>query len=140
MNGVGLTTVGRLLRHRNRETTAIYAHLDDAALRDAAAQTEGIIVRAMGYKAEPPPLPGEVEDEDAPKILPEFPKPSVPAARMPHWLGSGDKGSDEAPPKHDPEDRSWNPIMERPRSPVESNPRAAAKGSSPRRPRGRLWY
>ena len=37
MNGVGLTTVGRMLGHRNRETTAIYAHLDDTALRDAAA-------------------------------------------------------------------------------------------------------
>ena len=38
MNGVGLTTVGRLLGHRQRETTAIYAHLDDGALRDAVAQ------------------------------------------------------------------------------------------------------
>ncbi len=37
MNGVGLTTVGRLLGHRRRETTAVYAHLDDAALRDAGA-------------------------------------------------------------------------------------------------------
>ena len=34
MNGVGLTTVGRLLGHRRRETTAIYAHLDDGALQD----------------------------------------------------------------------------------------------------------
>ena len=33
MNGVGLTTVGRLLGHRKRRTTAIYAHLDDAALQ-----------------------------------------------------------------------------------------------------------
>ena len=32
MNGVGLTTVGRLLGHRKRRTTAIYAHFDDAAL------------------------------------------------------------------------------------------------------------
>ena len=38
MNGVGLPTVGRLLGHRQRDTTAIYAHLDDAALRDAAVQ------------------------------------------------------------------------------------------------------
>ena len=37
MNGIGLTTVGRLLGHRQRETKAIYAHLDDGALRDAAA-------------------------------------------------------------------------------------------------------
>ncbi|NKC16869.1 MAG: tyrosine-type recombinase/integrase [Gammaproteobacteria bacterium] len=38
MNGVGLTTIGRLLGHRQRETTASYAHLDDAALREAAGQ------------------------------------------------------------------------------------------------------
>ncbi len=55
MNGVGLTTVGRLLGHRQRETTAIYAHLDDNALQDAAAQAAGIIARAMRYRATPPP-------------------------------------------------------------------------------------
>ena len=31
INGVGLTTVGTLLGHHRRETTAIYVHLDDAA-------------------------------------------------------------------------------------------------------------
>ena len=36
MNGVGLPTVGRLFGHRRLETTAIYAHLDDAALQGAA--------------------------------------------------------------------------------------------------------
>ena len=56
MNGVGLTTVGRLLGHRQRETTAIYAHLDDGALRDAAARAAAVIARAMGYRAEPPPM------------------------------------------------------------------------------------
>ena len=56
MSGVGLTTVGTLLGHRRRETTAIYAHLDDAALRHAAAQAAAVIARAMGYRAEPPPL------------------------------------------------------------------------------------
>ena len=55
MNGVGLTTVGRLLGHRQRETTAIYAHLDDNALQGAAAQAAGVIARAMGYRAVPPP-------------------------------------------------------------------------------------
>ncbi len=61
MNGVGLTTVGWLLGHRQRETTAIYAHLDDGALRDAA-----VIACAMGYSAEPPPLPEKIDDvEDA---------------------------------------------------------------------------
>ena len=53
MNGVGLTAVGRLLGHRRRSTTAIYAHLDDAALRDAAAQTSLVIAGAMRYKAQP---------------------------------------------------------------------------------------
>ena len=60
-NGVGLPTVGRLLGHRNRATTAIYAHLDDAALQDAAAQAAGVIAGAMGYRAEPPPLPAEAD-------------------------------------------------------------------------------
>ena len=54
MNGVGLTTVGRLLGHRQRETTAIYAHLDDRALHDAAAQAATVLAAAMGYKATPP--------------------------------------------------------------------------------------
>ena len=49
MNGVGLTAVGKLLGHCKRATTAIYADLDDAALRDAAAQTATVIARAMGY-------------------------------------------------------------------------------------------
>ena len=53
MHGVGLTTVGRLLGHSRRETTAIYAHLDDAALQDAAAQAAAVIARAMGYRAAP---------------------------------------------------------------------------------------
>lgn len=50
MNGVGLTAVGRLLGHSKRETTAIYAHLDDGALQEAAAQAAAVIARAMGYK------------------------------------------------------------------------------------------
>ena len=61
MNGVGLTTVGRLLGHRKRRTTAIYAHLDDAALQGAAAQAAAVIAGAMGYKAAPPPLPDEAD-------------------------------------------------------------------------------
>ena len=42
MNGVGLATAGKLPGHRRRATTAIYAHLDDAALRD------GVLGRAPG--------------------------------------------------------------------------------------------
>ena len=59
MNGVGLTTVGRLLGHRQRETTAIYAHLNDRALHEAAAQAATIIAAAIGYRATPPALPQE---------------------------------------------------------------------------------
>ena len=55
MNGVGLTAVGKLLGHRRRETTAIYAHMDDAALRDAAAQVATVIARAMGGRTASPP-------------------------------------------------------------------------------------
>ena len=49
MNGVGLPTVGRLLGHRRRSTTAIYAHFDDATLQVAATQAAGLIARAMRY-------------------------------------------------------------------------------------------
>ena len=88
MNGVGLTAVGRLLGHRRRETTAIYAHLDDGALRDAAAQAASVIAGAMRYRAEPPPLPGEAADagrggdSDRPNIVdaPANPLDPVPAA------------------------------------------------------------
>ena len=52
MNGEGLPTVGRLLGHRYRATTAIYAHLDDATLQDAAARAAGVIARAMEFRAE----------------------------------------------------------------------------------------
>jgi hypothetical protein len=57
MNGVGLTTVGRLLGHRRRESTAIYAHLDDEALQDAAARAADVIARAMGYRVTSRPAP-----------------------------------------------------------------------------------
>lgn len=77
MNGVGLTTVGRLLGHRQRETTAIYAHLDDRALHAAAAQAATVIAAAMGYKVTPPALPRE-------------PGPTVNAADTPVLDRSGD--------------------------------------------------
>ena len=64
MNGIGLSTVGRLLGHRQRETTAIYAHLDDGALRDAAAQTAAVIARAMGYRTVSPPLPEDADQTE----------------------------------------------------------------------------
>lgn len=54
MNGVGLPTVGRLLGHRRLETTAIYAHLDDAALQGAAEKAEGRVAKAMEFAIERP--------------------------------------------------------------------------------------
>ena len=56
MNGVGLPTVGRLLGHRRRATTAIYAHFDDGTLQNAADQTASIIAQAMRYRAVAPVL------------------------------------------------------------------------------------
>ena len=79
MNGVGLSTVGRLLGHRQRETTAIYAHLDDSALRDAAAQAASVIARAMGYRAEALPLPDKAGHSEKLVAMPESPIPNVPA-------------------------------------------------------------
>ena len=94
MNGVGLTTAGRLLGHRQRETTAIYAHLDDGALRESAARAAADIARAMGYRAEPPPVPDDTEDGDTLAVMPEFSRPRGPAApdgvRTPLWLRSRD--------------------------------------------------
>ena len=52
MDSVGLSTVGRSLGHRWLATTAIYAHLDDAALHAAAETAAGQIAKAMGFKTE----------------------------------------------------------------------------------------
>ena len=111
MNGVGLITVGRLLGHRRRETTAIYAHIDDGALRDAAAQAAAI-ARAMGYSAEPPPLPDEAKHREILAAVPEFSitegRSAAPAGkRTPLWVrpretertdGTESVGDPEAPP------------------------------------------
>ena len=112
MNGVGLTTVGRLLGHRQRETTAIYAHLDDGALRDAAAQAAAVIARAMGYKAEAPSLRDDVESRDVLAAVPDLAITEGPPAtpegkRAPLPVRSGETertddtesaGAPEAPP------------------------------------------
>ena len=48
MNDVRLDNGRRqLLGHRQRETTPIYAHLEDGALREAVAQVAAVIARAM---------------------------------------------------------------------------------------------
>ena len=62
MSGLDLYTAGRLLGHRKRETTAVYAHLDDAALRDAAAQSASVIAKAMGFGTEANLLLEEAND------------------------------------------------------------------------------
>ena len=59
MSGEGLPLVGKLLGHRRHRTTAIYAHLDDEALQDAAARAADVIARAMGYQVAPPPPPDD---------------------------------------------------------------------------------
>ena len=64
MNGVGLTTVGRMLGHKKRENTAIYAHLDDSTLQDAAAQVAREIARAMDFKDMAPASSKEIENAD----------------------------------------------------------------------------
>ena len=112
MNGVGLTIVGRLLGHRQRETTAIYAHLDDGALRDAAGQVAVVIACAMGYKVEPPPVPDDAEPPDILASMPEFsitenPPPTPEGERTPLRVrpkgtertdGTESEGDPETPP------------------------------------------
>ena len=61
INGVGLPTVGRLLGHSRQRTTAIYAHLDDTVLQDAAAQTVLMIANAMGFEIPRPPVNNATE-------------------------------------------------------------------------------
>ena len=56
INGVGLPTVGRLLGHRRRATTAMYAHFDDSALRNAADQAANVIAHAMQFPGTTPSL------------------------------------------------------------------------------------
>ena len=98
MNGVGLTAVGKLLGHRKRATTAIYAHLDDAALRNAATQAATVIARAMGYTAEPPAV---VEPE-----LPRADEEALPQdGQTSPQRASSEKGLGETPRKRDPGDR-----------------------------------
>ncbi len=65
MNGAGSPRSDSCSDPAQRETTAIYAHLDDGALRDAEAQAAAVIARAMGYGAEAPPMPDEAEYGDA---------------------------------------------------------------------------
>ena len=116
MNGVGLTTVGRLLGHRQRETTAIYAHLDEGALREAAGQVAVVIARAMGYSAEPLPVPEEAEHREILADVPEFSitegRSAAPKGkRTPLWVrsreiertdGTESVGDPEAPPGRQP--------------------------------------
>ena len=64
MNGVGLPTVSKMLGHRKHRTTALYAHLDDATLRDAAAQTALVIAGAMGCKSPPQPKNSSSDGHD----------------------------------------------------------------------------
>ena len=142
MNGVGLTTVGRMLGHRNRETTAIYAHLDDTALRDAAAQAASVVARAMNYKVEPPPLPEE-ETKDAPASPPESTGSSGPDSpgwlQTPHWLDFEDQGAETTQPKPRLVDRSLSPTEDMAGSPADYASDNADEDDRERRRRELLW-
>ena len=114
MNGVGLTTVGRLLGHSKRRTTAIYAHLDDAALQGAAAQAAAVIAGAMGYKAAPPPLPDGADGSEGGET------PDTPAA--------GDAGAVRPAPPDKPPAHGLRRWSDRERSvPARSEPSGPAE-------------
>ena len=142
MNGVGLTTVGRILGHRNRETTAIYAHLDDTALQDAAAQAASVIARAMDYKAQPPPLPEE-ETKDAPARSPEATgscRPDSPGwLQTPHWLDFEDRGAKTTQPKPGLVDRPPSPTGDMTSSPADAASDDTNEDDRERRRRELLW-
>ena len=143
MNGVGLTTVGRMLGHRNRETTAIYAHLDDTALRDAAAQAASVIARAMNYKVEPLPLPEETAAEGATTDPLEFMRPSAQISsrrrRTLLTLKTESRSAETTQPKPDRADRPPSPIMDMATRPVDAASDKANKDDGERRRRGLLW-
>ena len=112
MNGVGLTTVGRLLGHRQRQTTATYAHLDDGALRDSAAQAAAVIARAMGLRADAPAMPDEAEHGDVSRLWSnaqslEGRRPRPRGSGLPHGSDpqnpSGRIGSGKAARRHLPD-------------------------------------
>ena len=74
MNGVGLQTVARSLGHRKRRSTAIYAHLDDAASQDAATQATAAVADAMGYRAGAPPSTDEAQSIETGSLRAHLPE------------------------------------------------------------------
>ena len=80
-----------MLGHRKRRTTAIYAHLDVAALQGAAAQAAAVIAGAMGYKAAPPPLPDGTDGGE------DGETPDTPAAGE---AGAARPAPPDKPPAH----------------------------------------
>ena len=143
MNGVGLTTVGRMLGHRNRETTAIYAHLDDTALRDAAARAASVIARAMNYRAEPPPLPEEAAEKDAPTSSSKSARSSGPDSLdwlgPPLRLGTGSSGAETTQPEPSRVDRPPSPTLDVAGRPDDSDSDKAGEDDHERRRRDLLW-
>ena len=143
MNGVGLTTVGQMLGHRNRETTAIYAHLDDTALRDAAAQAASAIARAMNYKVEPPPLPEETAAEGVTTDPLEFMRPSLQISSRKRRtllpLKSESRSAETTQPKPARVDQPRSPIMDMATRPADPDSAKADKDDRERCRRGLLW-
>lgn len=143
MNGVGLTTVGRMLGHRNRETTAIYAHLDDTALRDAAAQAASVIAQAMNYKAEPAPLPEEEQTKDGPMKHAEHEESSgldsLDRLGTPLRLGTGISSAEATQPKPGRLDRPGSPAADLADRPADSDSDKADEDHRERHPRDLLW-
>ena len=82
MDGVGLPTVGRLLGHRRRSTTAIYAHFDDGTLQNAADQAASVMAQAMRYRAVAPSL----NVEAGPSRKPESRNRVIQGSSLPNLL------------------------------------------------------
>ena len=115
VNGVGLSTVGPLLGHRKRRTTAIYAHLDDAALQDAAARAAAVIAGAMGYKAESPPLSEQAEattgdGETNPHEGPQTPTESPVSSEFP-WSRATEKWTDPEDSSESSRDGAYSRVL-----------------------------
>ena len=86
-----------------------------------------------GLPAEPPSLPDQTPDEDAPTVTPIFQNPARrqrrTGPRTPLWLRSANRRPAKTQPQRGREDQPRNPIMEMVRGTAGSDARKATKGT-----------
>lgn len=85
-------------------------------LQDAAAQAAGVIAKAMGYKAEPPPMPEDADSAGGRSVLASSGAGEVPVVppdpQRPLWLKAGRERPDAAQPDRAPGDPDRHPVLQ----------------------------